>query len=254
MPSRSARPLFFRAALFLLLFMALSAAVFGPQVASSQAQAGEEEQVEAAAPPSAVELPEKRTATSDTYELHSGLLETRIYGAPINFMDDQGDWRPIEEGLEETDSGEIVNGASAVEVSLPSELQEGAARLTVGDEWIASKLLSAETEPADLDGGAAVYESPDADAAFEYTTLAEGLKEEIELQGPSSPSTFRYELTASAGLSADLLEDGSVVFRGQQGDVVASLPARPFPTQSRLRRILSMSATSLPRGKGAPGC
>jgi len=205
--------------------MALSAAVFGPQVASSQAQAGEEEQVEAAASPSAVELPEKRTATSDTYELHSGLLETRIYGAPINFMDDQGDWRQIEEGLEETDSGEIVNGASAVEVSLPAELQEGAARLTVGDEWIASKLLSAETEPAELDGGAAVYESPDADAAFEYTTLAEGLKEEIELQGPSSPSTFRYELTASAGLSADLLEDGSVAFRDQQGDVAASLPA-----------------------------
>jgi RHS repeat-associated protein len=174
---------------------------------------------------SPTELPEKRTATSDTYELHSGLLETRIYGTPVNYENDRGEWEPIEEGLEETEDGEISNGANSVDVSLPSELNEDAARLTIDDKWIAFRLLATDTEPVELDEGAAVYESPEAHTAFEYTTLPGGLKEEIELQGPNSPSSFRYQLTASAGLSADLAADGSVVFKDGAGDVAASMPA-----------------------------
>jgi hypothetical protein len=193
--------------------------------ATSEVSAGEAEPAEAPVPPSAEELPGKRTATSDTYRLHSGMLETRIYNTPVNYEDEEGDLQPIEEGLEETDSGTITNGANSVEVSLPSELQEGAARLTIGDEWIASKLLGTETEAAEISDGAAVYESPEADTAFEYTTLPAGLKEDIELKGPASPSSFRYELTASPGLSADLTADGSVVFKNGEGEPVASLPS-----------------------------
>ncbi|HEX5591738.1 MAG TPA: RHS repeat-associated core domain-containing protein [Solirubrobacterales bacterium] len=193
--------------------------------AKSEEAAVEETTIDSAVPPSAVELPDKRTATSDTYELHSGLLETRVYDTPVNYEGADGDWQPIEEGLEESEDGEIVNGDSSIDVSLPSDFQEGAARLDFGDQWIASRLLGTDTEPAELTEGAAVYESPEADASFEYTTLPEGLKEDIVLEGPSSPSSFRYELTASAGLSADLTADGSVVFEDEHGDVVASLPA-----------------------------
>jgi hypothetical protein len=205
----------------LLLALAVTAAIASEE--QSAGDSGGTPETNQASP--VRELPGRRTATSDTFELHSGLLETRVYGVPVNYQDAQGDWQPIDEGLEEADGGEIVNGAGSVEISLPSELQDGAARLTAGDEWVASRLLSTETEPAEVDGGAAIYESPDAEVAFEYTTLAEGLKEEIELKGPSSPSTFRYELTASAGVSAGLLGDGSVAFTDQQGDVVAALPA-----------------------------
>jgi RHS repeat-associated protein len=180
---------------------------------------------EGALPPGAVELPGKRTATSDTYELHSGLLESRIYDSPVNYKDDEGEWQPIEEGLEEGEGREIVNGANSVEVNLPSELQKGLARVTIGDEWIGSRLLATETEPAELSEGTAVYESPEAKTSFEYTTLPDGLKEEIELAGPSSPSSFRYLLSASASLHADLTADGSVVFKDEHGEAVASLPA-----------------------------
>ncbi len=207
---------------------------------------------EAPTPPSAEELPQKRTATSNTFRLHSGLLETRVYGAPVNYENDQGEWEPIEEGLEEGDEGEIVNGANSVDVTLPSELEEGPARLVVGDQWIASKLLATETESAELSEGAAVYESPEADTAFEYTTLPTGLKEEIELEGPSSPSSFRYELTASSGLTPELTKDGSVVFKDKDGQVVASLPAptvaganSPAPTPDHVSYQLA------PRGEGS---
>jgi RHS repeat-associated protein len=171
------------------------------------------------------ELPDERTATSSTFELHSGLRETRVYANPINYKEADGDWEPIDEGLEETDDGAIVNGASSVDVSLPTELQEGAARLTIGEEWIASKLLSIDTEPVEVDSGAAVYESTTANTVFEYTTLPEGLKEDIVLEDPSSPSSVRYALTASAGLSPSLIADGSVVFMDGHGEVLATMPA-----------------------------
>lgn len=209
----------------LLTSLAVMALSLTPPAAQSDEATDEGASVEAALLPSATELSDKSTATSDTYELHSGLLETRIYGTPVNYEDAEGKWQPIEEGLKEGDGGEIVNGANSVEVSLPSELQEGLARVIIGDQWIGSELLATETEPAALSEGAAVYESPDADTSFEYTTLPDGLKEEIELESPSSPSSFRYELTASAGLSADLAAGGSVVFKDEHGDVVASLPA-----------------------------
>lgn len=211
--------------LFALLFaaFALFAVPLAPSAQSDEESA--EPSLEAPTPLGAEELPDKRTATSDTYELHSGMLETRIYGTPVNYEDAEGEWQPIEEGLEEGEGGEIVNGANSVEVSLPSELQEGLARVTIGDQWIGSRLLATETEPAEVTEGAAVYESPEADASFEYTTLPEGLKEEIELEGPSSPSSFRYELTASSGLQAEMAEDGSVVFKGERGEAVASMPA-----------------------------
>lgn len=211
-------------ACLLMTVVALASSVTAPS-AQSEGTTAESVTSDIAAPPSAVELPDKRTATSDTYELHSGLLETRIYGTAVNFEESDGDWQPIEEGLEEGDDGEIVNGASSIDVNLPSELQEGAARLTFGDQWIASRLLGTDTEPAELSEGAAVYESKGSEVAFEYTTLPDGLKENIVLEGPLSPSSFHYELTASPGLSAEMVADGSVAFKDEQGDVVASLPA-----------------------------
>lgn len=251
MPRRHQRGMFL---LLLALLASVSAAalIAFPAVASSEVETGAEELMEAPAPPSAVELPSKRTESSNTFRLHSGLLETRIYDTPVNYESPEGEWLPIEEGLEEGADGEIVNGASSVEISLPSDLEEGSARLTVGSEWIASRLLATETEPAELDEGVALYESPEADTTFEYTTLSNGLKEEIELEGPSSPSSFRYELTASAGLTPQLTEVGSVAFKNNKGQEVASLPAPTVADANSLAPNPDQVGYELaPRGGGA---
>jgi hypothetical protein len=92
----------------------------------------EEPAVEAPASSSAEELLDKRTGTSDTYELHSG-PDTGIDGVPVNHEDAEGEWQPIEEG----EGREIVNGA----------------------QGIGSRLLAMETEPAEVSEGAAVYDS-----------------------------------------------------------------------------------------------
>jgi RHS repeat-associated protein len=172
-----------------------------------------------------VELPQKRTATSDTFQLPDGARETRVFETPVNYRE-EGEWKPIDEGLEEAASGSLDNGANSFDLSLPERL--GAAHpvhLSMGDRWIAFQLLGQSLEAAKLEEGAASYESPDGETGFEFSSLANGLKEEIEIAGPSAPSSFEFELSASAGLAPSLAEDGSLQFRDGEGLIVASAPA-----------------------------
>lgn len=46
-----------------------------------------------------VELESKRTATSQTFLLPSGAMETKIFASPIHYRDGDGHWAPIDEGL-----------------------------------------------------------------------------------------------------------------------------------------------------------
>jgi RHS repeat-associated protein len=190
----------------------------------------ESEQTAVDAPPSAPggpELENKRTATSQTYLLPGGERETRIYAAPINYRDDDGNWQPIDEGLERAAGGPLVNGDNSFDLKLPAHLGAGSIRLTAGDQWVSQRLLGQETDAAQLqpDGAAATYEGGDGGTAFEFSAIPNGIKEEIEVPGPSAPSTFTYELQASPGLTPSLVKDGSVDFKGRNGASAMTLPA-----------------------------
>ncbi|MGN6586911.1 MAG: DNRLRE domain-containing protein, partial [Solirubrobacterales bacterium] len=185
---------------------------------------GEAASEEAQAP--AVELPGKRTATSDTYRLGPGELETRVFGTPVNYLDPEGDWQPIEEGLEpQPDGSGLENGANAFDLTLPERLGAAPVRLTLGDQWVAVRLMGADSQPAELEGSEASYEAAGAQSSFEFSTLGDGLKENIVLADPSAPRRYRFELTASAGIEPLLDSEGAVEFRDGDGHVVSTLPA-----------------------------
>jgi RHS repeat-associated protein len=177
------------------------------------------------AEPAGPELEGQRTATSQTFLLPDGGRETRIFEAPINYEDEDGQWQPIEEGLEPASGAGLSNGDNSFDLSLPERIGAGAVRLSEGNEWISYRLLGTETGAAELQGDSATYEASSSDVTFDFSGLANGLKEEIEIAGPSEPSTFRYELKASSGLTPTLEEDGSVDFRDGENRAVASLPA-----------------------------
>src|SRR5436190_4103438 len=59
------------------------------------------------------EIVDARTATSQTFRLPDGSRETRIFSTPINYLDAEGEWQPIEEGLEETGEGTLTNGQNS---------------------------------------------------------------------------------------------------------------------------------------------
>jgi len=177
--------------------------------------------------PGGPELAGKRTADSQTFLLADGGRETRIYAAPINYRDAEGDLMPIEEGLQPAEGSGLTNGNSGFEVHLPTKLGAAPVRLAVGDQWIAARLLGEPTEAAQLEhGGESVtYESGGSGSNFELSTLANGLKEEIEIRDAAQTSVFHFELTASNGLTPSEAPDGSVQFKDQSERVVGALPA-----------------------------
>ncbi len=177
------------------------------------------------AKPAGVELESERTATSQTFQLPDGKLETRLYGSPVNYQDAQGDWKPIDESFEELDNGRLTNGPNSFDVSLPERLGADPIRLSIGDAWVTTELLGAEPDAVQPENATASYESAGGGTSFEFASLPDGLKEEIVIAGPSQPSTFHFDLDASKGLEPELLEDGSIQFRDEDGNSVVTLPA-----------------------------
>jgi hypothetical protein len=129
-----------------------------------------------------------RTASSETLTLPDGQLETRIYPDPVNYRDEEGDWRPIGERLRETDEQTLINGPNTFDVTLPRQIDSKPVRFEVGDEWVESQLLRKDLEGAQIEGGIASYEGEGNAPSFEFTGLSNGLKEEIELTGPGQPT------------------------------------------------------------------
>lgn len=173
----------------------------------------------------ATELPGRSTSTSRTYRMPDGSFETRIYEVPVNYQDGKGDWRPIDQELEETASGAVTNGDNSFDVRLPENFHEAPLKVTLDEHWISQAPIGINTEAADFEDGVATYSTPDGEVEIEFSGLAHGLKETIELGGPSAPSTYHFRLDASAGVVPTLEEDGSIELRDETGSLVAEIPA-----------------------------
>jgi RHS repeat-associated protein len=171
------------------------------------------------------EIPELRTATSRTYELPDGSREARVFQAPINFRDDDGLWKAIDVDLREAEGGAgLVNGGADFDLRLPSSMGEGAVQLARDGQWVSYRLLNLTAPLTAAKNSNARYEARDGGVALDLTSTATGVKEEIQLDSASAPSTFAFDLKASQGLTAELAPDGSVRFSDQEGHPFAVLP------------------------------
>jgi len=200
--------------------------VLGSGVALAQADSAGDAESELSGPSEerGPEIRSERTATSRTFQLANGERETRIYEQPVNYRDGEGGWKPIGDQLEEAPDGEISNGPNDFNVTLPERLGAEPVRLEDGGRWVSAELLGPSTEEAQLDSSTASYELASG-TSFDFSGLANGLKEAIEIAEPSAPASFSFDLDASAGLAPELAEDGSVTFASAAGEVAFSLPA-----------------------------
>ncbi len=209
---------------------------------------------EAPQPPEGVELKSDRTATSRTFALPDGSREARIYASPVNYEGPDGSWKPIDEGLEQTDGAGIGTSPNDFELDLPARLgADHPVRLSLDDgSWIAYRLIGSTSEAAQLDDDTAEYDGAGGSSAVAISSLPNGLKENIELSDPSQPSAFRFELSASTGLTPSLVEDGSIAFLDANGKTVASLPAPVMSDSSRPSPTISHAVhyTLEPSGEG----
>jgi RHS repeat-associated protein len=199
----------------------------------------------------AVELPADRTATTKTFSLLDGARETRVFQAPVNYRDEAGEWRSIEEGFEPEDNA-FVNAASSFEARLPRRLGSAPVRVDFGDAWISEQLLGQPSEAGELEGEAASYEAASAGTEFEFSTLPGGVEEKVVLENVAQPSTLRFELGTSPGVVPSITSEGSVIFRDAQGEIVATLP-RPVMYDSASPQPALSDAVGYklnPRGEG----
>ncbi len=172
------------------------------------------------------EIPSERTATSRTFSLSDGSREARLFNAPVNFRDEEGEWQPIRTDLSEAPSGSgLVNGQNSFDLQLPEAMGDGVVRLSEDDQWVSSKLLGMQADLELVSKNAAAYAVGDGSTTFELTSTMSGVKEKIVLEDPSQPSSFAFHLDASTGLVPDLAADGSISFRDGDGKVFATLPA-----------------------------
>ena len=168
----------------------------------------------------------RATATSNTFLLDDGSLETQIFQAPVNYRDDGGDWRPIIDQLEvQTDGTGLSNGANRFDLALPEQMGSGAVRLTENGDWLSYRLLGPVTQSVDVQGETAIYTAAGGDLSFELHSLPNGVKEEIVLADSSQPRRYSFVLELSEGLSPTLAEDGSINIEDGEGALFATLPA-----------------------------
>jgi RHS repeat-associated protein len=174
------------------------------------------------------ELPDRRTTSSRTFELSNGQFETRLFEVPVNYRDETGDWKPIDEELMELPGGTISNGANSFDVHLPEDLNDAPVRVSLGDEWVSQVPIGVQVSSAEMQqDGTATYSAAGGAADFDFNGLANGLKETIVLAGSEAPPTYRFQVDASAGVVPELNEDGSISFRDQDEKVIAEIPT-PF--------------------------
>jgi RHS repeat-associated protein len=218
---------------------------------SSEESASAEVEALSAAPDAnpGVELLERRTATSETFRLPDGALETQISPTPINYLNDEGEWKPIDAQLE-TGQGGLDNGPNSFDLHLPTRLGAAPVRLTTDAGWVSAELLGDESQAVQVEGNTASYESPSG-AAFELQSTPTGVKENIEIASATAPSSFHFALAASEGLAPVLEEDGSIIFRDAGENIIAVLPAPVVEDSAEEPAISGAASYSLePREQG----
>jgi RHS repeat-associated protein len=114
--------------------------------------------------------------------------------------------------------------------------------MAIGEQWVSSQYTGPATDAVDLEGQVASYESPDGATSFDFTGLANGLKEDIVIGDSSQPSRYVFILHASSDLTASLDVGGSVEFQDPKGEAVVTIPP-PVLSDSAETPALSHAAS-----------
>ncbi|HYI80329.1 MAG TPA: hypothetical protein VEW67_05680 [Thermoleophilaceae bacterium] len=150
-----------------------------------------------------------RTRTSRTFAHESGGNVTRVYQGPVNFRDDRGDWRLIDNDLVRSEAGGFENAANRYQLDLPSDAGKAPVRLAAGADWVDFRLRNVAGAP-DVDGSAATYSDVREGLSLAYTATADGVKEEIWLDSPAAARDLVFDMRLSPGLTPRMRRDGGL--------------------------------------------
>lgn len=146
------------------------------------------------------EVVEKRTATSGTYVTSRGSWVTRAWEAPVHAKDSSGKWQLIDRELKQ-DAKSWVLGSGDGRVALPEDLDSGAVEVASAAGTV-SMTPSGGSWPVGERQGDQVVAYRGAGRSLVMTASADGVKEELVLDGPSSARDLSSVLMLPEGWSA----------------------------------------------------
>lgn len=173
------------------------------------------------------EVPTLRTRTSRTYLTEDNRLMARLYSGPVNFRD-RGQWTPIDNRLVEAPDRRYAwrNAANSYRLDLPGSLEDAPVRLGARGAWVSFALRGA-AGAGDASGATARYADALDGVDVAYTAEDTKAKETLTLRRASAPTTFRFDLDASAGLTPREHGSGGIEFVAPDGGTPISIAA-PF--------------------------
>lgn len=207
---------------------------------SSGAGAGAAEQSGSSGAKVVRELPELRTATSDTDLLSDGSHAQRVYSHPINFRVGRA-WHPVEDRLVRAADGTWQPSASPVPISLPTSLGRGPVAVGPTGRRFAFSLEGASTAEGTATGTKRTYADALPGVSAAYVASPGSVRETLTLGSASAPTTYRYKLTLSSGLRAQLAHGGGLTITNAAGKRVYWLAAPTVTDSSTSRGFRSRS-------------
>ncbi len=192
----------------------------------------------------------EQDATSDTYDNHDG-TRTAIYSqSNINFKDKAGKWQKIDNKVVAGETGLLKNAAGPVDLRFETTPEgNDAVRLTDGDRSLSFGIAGSKLSKAESKNNEVSYVDENG-ARFVYQTFATHLKESVILSAaPATAPSYTFPISTK-GLKAEQGKDGRIVFTGDDGKAVFSVP-QGVATDSSLSPSQSKVAVKLSTDGGA---
>jgi hypothetical protein len=172
---------------------------------------------------------ELTTETSTTLLQPDGSYSLTAFTTPINYRDDSGEWREIDNTLVEAPGATyaVENAANAYTALIPEDASTTPVKFAIDDAWATMRMHGADDAPA-VEGAEASFDDVIDTDGVTYEATATGLKETIHLDSVPDPAAgpleYTFTMDASEGMTPVLTEEGGVDFVDGAGHARISIP------------------------------
>ncbi|MCX5558357.1 DNRLRE domain-containing protein [Streptomyces sp. NBC_00038] len=168
-----------------------------------------------------IEVLSERSATSTTYALPSGELQTSTYAGPIRQKVD-GSWRVIDTSLSDTGAS-LEPGVAAADIAVSDGGDTALVSVDKGDKSFGLGWGDKLPTPS-VKGDTASYDLGD-DQTLTVTALAQGFSQNVILDAaPEGGLEYRIPLNLK-GLEVSEADSGHLLLKDSDGKLVAEAPA-----------------------------
>lgn len=168
-----------------------------------------------------IEVLSERSATSTTYALPSGELQTSTYAGPIRQKVD-GSWRAIDTSLSDTGAS-LEPGVAAADIAVSDGGDTALVSVDKGDKSFGLGWGDKLPTPS-VKGDTASYDLGD-DQTLSVTALAQGFSQNVILDAaPEGGMEYRIPLNLK-GLEVSEADSGHLLLKDSDGKLVAEAPA-----------------------------